>query len=103
MGVFWSLKDQVMDNCSLCGSRNKISLEDYTIRTRVPGREKILIKNVRFLQCTVCDNKEATENSKSMLNLIRRHYTNKYFNETSKSQKEAGNGFKNILKRIGIF
>lgn len=94
-----------MKNCQICSREVKISIGDEHLRTRIPGKEVIVVKGVHYYQCTVCDYKVLTESSEETVKTIRKHYTDKYFNKQSEQNSEAliPNQFKGILKRFRAF
>lgn len=85
-------------NLCTCGGNTKLIIDDYIIQTRIPGRKNIILSNIRFHQCKICGQTEPTEDSKKMIQVLRKHYTESYFRESAEQEAvEKQNGLKPTL------
>lgn len=90
-------------NLCTCGGNTKLIIDDYIIQTRIPGHKNIILSNIRFHQCKICGQMEPTEDSKKMIQVLRKHYTETYFREAAELEEtETDNGSKTSLAK-GFF
>lgn len=92
-----------MVNICSCGGNSKLIIDSYVINTRIPGYRQIVLKNVRHRQCKICGQMELTEDSKKMVDSLRDHYLNQYYDENKyhnevQNEESSSNLVKDIIK-----
>lgn len=101
MVIYIITKKIMSKNCPICFSDTKITLSDYALYTRIPGRRKTILKKVHYHQCKICEHKELTKESIKMIQSLTNHYLTKYEDEPGESEEITSSvSFSTMKKKL---
>lgn len=90
-------------NICACGGNKKLIIEDYIIRTRIPGYRQIVVKNVRHKRCKICGYTELTEDSQKYIHSVKEYYLKKNSNPTQSKGYQSENSNIRVGKFLNLF
>lgn len=90
-------------NICACGGNKKLIIEDYIIRTRMPGCRRIVVKNIRHKRCKICGYTELTEDSKKYIDSVKDYYLKKNPSSTTVQDRQIEDSNIRVSKLLKLF